>query len=166
MIEKHNAESESFVLGHNKFSTWSKMEMERLYGKKGKTSAPKQVEAPTWVYKSNDEQGIDWRKKGVVTPVKDQGQCGDPHMYTAVDEMSMAHSARSGSTVTLSIQQMIDCYSNGSPCGAVRGENPYTYIQHFGLASEQEYPHTGEKEKCKFHESMAIVKVEKMNYLD
>ena len=31
--------------------------------------------------------------------VRDQGQCGDPYLVTAVDEMSMAHSVRTGANV-------------------------------------------------------------------
>lgn len=61
---------------------------------------------------------------------------------------------------------MTDCYSNGSPCGSVKSENPYTYIHQNGLATEQEYPTVGKKETCKFHPQMAVVKVKKMNYLD
>ena len=34
---------------------------------------------------------------------------------------------------------------------------------YFGLTTEEQYPHTGKKEACKFHESMAVVKVEKLN---
>jgi hypothetical protein len=61
---------------------------------------------------------------------------------------------------------MTDCYSNGQPCGSVKSENPYTYISEYGLTTEALYPHSGLKEACKFHEAMAVVKVEKMNYLD
>ena len=95
-IENHNAGDHSFTMGHNKFSTWSSEEMERLLAKKAKKTET--FEEPRWVYMSED-QGIDWRKKGVVSIVKDQGQCGDPWMVTAVDEMSMAHSVRTGTNV-------------------------------------------------------------------
>lgn len=74
--------------------------MQKLLAKKvvkNKKQGP--FEEPKWVYKESDDQGIDWRKKGVVSQVKDQGQCGDPWMVTAVDEMSMAHSVRTGTNV-------------------------------------------------------------------
>lgn len=116
--------------------------------------------------KESSDEGIDWRKQGVVTKVRDQGQCGDPYMVTAVDEMSMAHSVRTGMLTELSLQQMVDCYSTGHPCGSIRAENPYGYIQKFGLTTEEAYPHTGLKEACKFEPSMPTVQVEKLNYLD
>lgn len=86
-------------MGHNKFSTWSSEEMERLLAKKVIKNKKQELEEPKWVYKDNADEGIDWRKKGVVSIVKDQGQCGDPWMVTAVDEMSMAHSVRTGTNV-------------------------------------------------------------------
>lgn len=98
--------------------------------------------------------------------VRDQGQCGDPYLVTAVDEMSMAHSVRTGANVQLSLQQMIDCFTTGHPCGTIRDEDPYKYIQQYGLTTEAEYPHVGTKESCKFNSSMSTVQVEKMNYLD
>lgn len=102
------------------------MEMERLFGKKPQ-NVPTVQQEPKWVFKK-DGEGIDWRKKGVETPVKDQGQCGDPNIFSAVDEMSMAHTVREGHKVALSTQQLVDCYSTGNPCGDDKVENPYHYI--------------------------------------
>ena len=67
-IENHNSGSHSFTLGHNKFSTWASGEMEKLFAKKvikNKKQGPN--EEPKWVFKDSDNQGIDWRKKGVVS---------------------------------------------------------------------------------------------------
>lgn len=85
-IDEHNSGNHSYRVGLNKFADLSNDEYRSIY-LGTKTDAKRRfVKSQTGAVSSryavrNGEDGmlpesVDWRKRGAVTPIKDQGSCG------------------------------------------------------------------------------------------
>jgi hypothetical protein len=90
---------------------------------------------------------VDWRTKGAVTGVKDQGSppCNVSWAFAAVGTMEGCHQITTGLLISLSEQQLLDCSANqGAQC--CEGTVPIglqSVIDAGGIASESTYPYTG-----------------------
>lgn len=65
-------ENNTFTVEHNRFSTWTDAEYNKLLGYKESLRKRNEVELD----ETTAPGTVDWRTKNVVTPVKDQGECG------------------------------------------------------------------------------------------
>ena len=64
---------------------------------------------------------LDWRTKGVVTPVKDQGQCGGCWSFSAAETAESIVAIATGKLLVLSEQQILSCTPNPDQCGGTGG---------------------------------------------
>jgi len=83
IIAKINANPKhTFRVGHNLFSDWTDAELERINGHVPEADE----ELPTLnlgsTYAYNYPSSIDWRARGAVTRVKDQGMCGSCWIFS------------------------------------------------------------------------------------
>lgn len=114
---------------------------------------------------------VDWRNKGVITPVKDQGKCGSCWTFAAAECIESFWAIETGELQTLSEQQMASCTLNPHNCGGTGGceggitELAYEgVISQGGLASEWTYPYVsyqGRDVPCLFsnHTTVPIAKL-------
>lgn len=105
----------------------------------------------------------DWRSFGVVTPVKNQGNCGSCWTFSTVGVMESHYLLKYGGKArNLSEQQLVDCAGGFDTYGCSGGlpSHSYEYIAYNGgLSTEDLYPYTAMNGTCKFKNGMQSVSV-------
>jgi len=111
---------------------------------------------------------FDWREKGAVTAVKDQGQCGSCWAFSVtenVESMWILAKNVSAKTLDLSPQQIVDCDDSDGGCGGGDPPSAYDYIiSAGGLEAASNYPYTAQDGKCQFHKSDVVAKISTWKY--
>ncbi|CAH1790348.1 unnamed protein product [Owenia fusiformis] len=150
-IRRHNLEAaigkHTYTLGVNEFSDMTHDEFKRRYlGYK----MPKDVResAATYIHTSTSKRNIrdtlDWREEGLVTPVKNQGQCGSDWAFSATGALEGQHFRKTGQLVSLSEQNLIDCTKSYGNQGCHGGwmDDAFKYIRdNKGIDTEVGYPY-------------------------
>ena len=155
-IREQNLKSENtFVLDHNKFSTMTKDEVKQMLGKKD----PKAANATTEILPADNlSASVDWRTKGAVNPVQDQGQCGSCWAFSSVAAMEGAHFLATGKLLKLSEQQFVDCDPQSEGCNGGLEIWAFQYAKKNGLELETDYPYTARTGRtCKASKTKELV---------
>jgi C1A family cysteine protease len=157
-ITKLNAESDSVKYTINKFADLTATEFKQMYASGAhfenhrKNVARSSLRRPTGTLPDS----IDWRNKGAVTPVKDQGQCGSCWAFSTTGVLEGFNYVNNGKLLSFSEQQIVDCASSaGYGC---QGGWPYLAVQYAGqngLELESDYPYTAQDGTCVFDSSKA-----------
>ena len=152
-IATHNArKGVTYQLGHNQFSHMSTDEW-RQYVRLG-LSAPSPDTVADSVHAAPADvsalpSSVDWRSKGAVTGVKDQGQCGSCWSFSTTGALEGAYQIKYSNLVSFSEQNLVDCDTrSGNPKGKDMGcngglmDNAFAWTKaNGGICTEAAYPY-------------------------
>lgn len=166
-IEKHNFEyaigQKTFKLGMNHYGDMTSKEFGAMVnGFKPSKKSPK--------FKSQDNlytdhltdkeeiaKEVDWREHGLVTEVKDQGQCGSCWAFSSTGALEGQMMAKFGKLPDLSEQNLVDCSRDEGNQGCNGGlmDAAFEYVKHQeGLDDEDFYPYEGvDTPPCRYEKS-------------
>jgi len=106
---------------------------------------------------------FDWRSKGnVVTPVKNQEQCGSCWAFSATEGIESAWALAKSTQVILSAQQIVSCDKSDGGCDGGDLPTAFDYVKKSGQETEKDYPYTsgnGVTGKCKFQQTLVAAKI-------
>jgi cathepsin L len=150
-----NAQSaHTFELAVNKFADMSEEEFYRM-----RTPA-KQLYSEHLNLAQNlsgDAVPVDWRDRGAVNPIYDEGACdADWAMASTATLEGRFKILKNETLYSLSVQQLIDCsymYGNDG-CDEGRIDSPFTYAQEKGMMSALDYPYVGREVNCSYNSSL------------
>ncbi|KAG0491125.1 hypothetical protein HPP92_007988 [Vanilla planifolia] len=151
---RHQELDSSAVYGVTKFSDLMPVEFRRHYaGLRQSTQSMRAVPEAPIIPTSDLPSEFDWRDRGAVTGVKDQGSCGSCWSFSAAGAVEGANFLATGNLVSLSEQQLVDCDhmcdeteqgACDSGCSGGLMTTAFGFLlKSGGLETEKDYPYTG-----------------------
>lgn len=179
VIRAHDAQGTGYRLGVNKFADMTPEEFEKMQGFKDNAQADAskfldEEDAPDTIDDDGevaDEDGsagrglqtaatsIDWRTKGVLNPIRNQGSCGSCYTFSTVASMEAIYKIKKGSLPSFSEQQILDCsgsYGN-SGCSGGLMTNSFNYLKSYKAMTRTSYPYTAVRSTCKYNSASGVV---------
>lgn len=146
LIKEHKG---NYRIGLSKFAVYTPSEYQILLGSKQLNIKPKYLRTE---FKA--PESVDWREKGAVTPIKNQGDCGSCWAFSAIGAAESAWKLQGDhELLILSEQNLVDCAFGCMGCGGGDMGSAYQYVieqQNGKFALESDYPYEAVDKECRF----------------
>jgi C1A family cysteine protease len=154
-IQGFNAAGNTARLGLNAFSDLTSEEFKALYtGSKvaeglenlGGCDTPAKTSETSWNWATNTS---------IVTPVKNQQQCGSCWAFASVAVSESLYALNGNPLTSFSEQQVVSCDTNCDGCNGGFPQYALQYIAQEGLETETAYPYTATTGRCEYNKAKA-----------
>jgi len=152
-IFSFNNEQNDVTLALNDFADLTDEEFTRLYT----GTFPSKGYGEIKKYDVKDlPASFDWREKGAVTPVKNQGMCGSCWTFSATGALEGLYFINNSKLISFSEQNIVDCAVKDHGCNGGWSIDAMSYAAENGIQTEEDYPYVGKNQNCSHDASKAI----------
>ncbi|KAF3692402.1 Cathepsin K [Channa argus] len=157
MIEAHNQEAalgmHTYELGMNHLGDMTSEEVsEKMTGLLVPENHERSFTMALDDKVSKIPKSVDYRKKGMVTPVRDQGSCGSCWAFSSAGALEGQLAKKTGQLRYLSPQNLVDCVKENDGCGGGYMTTAFEYVnKNGGIDSEESYPYVGQDQPCRYN---------------
>jgi len=142
----HNLDhTQNFTMGINQFTDLTPQEFKDQYVGSLKAQVGSYGCKSFSSSASSAPSSIDWRQKGAVTSVKDQGQCGSCWAFATTANAESVWAISSGQLLDLSEEFLVDCASGAGyfnmGCNGGQPDSAFKYMINNGQCTESSYPY-------------------------
>jgi C1A family cysteine protease len=158
-VQDHNSKGLSWTVETNQFADLTDEEFNALH--LGFNFDPNRVQKNVVILDESDmPNDIDWRQKGAVTSIDDQGNCGSCYTFSSSAALEGLYFIKKGTLVKFSKQQLLDCTSSYGNQGCNGGlmDNCFKYTQAKGIEKDTDYPYKGKVGTCAYSAAKAVYK--------
>ncbi|KAF4666304.1 hypothetical protein FOL47_004138 [Perkinsus chesapeaki] len=150
-IEEVNSKDLPYKLGVNEYTdlTFEEFAAQMLHPTSANTTS-RRLHMNEGEDKRSFQTSVDWRTKGVLNPIKDQGRCGSCWAFSANGALEAQYAIAKGELLSFSEQQLNDCstsYGNNG-CNGGLMHYAYDYINDHGINQESTYPYKAQDMQC------------------